>query len=324
LNHQLKDSGATTIVVFENFANTLQQSLEGTKVNNIVITQLGDLLGGLKGLIVNFVMRKVKKMVPAYNLPQAVPIKKALAAGKGVSYPKPSPKLDDVALLQYTGGTTGVSKGAMLTQRNLMSNMEQGLAWMSEAIGKDPICVVTMLPLYHIYALAVNCMLFMTFGARNILIANPRDVGTVMKVLRKEKFHVITAVNTLFNAFLNNEEFCNRDFSDMKFAMSGGMALQQPIAERWGLNLTVDREIRLTDSILGTSVEVPTVDGTRNSLKIPPGTRHQTKMRMAGLGLYDMQTKKRGDLYVKILVTVPKKLSAAQEELVRKLAETGL
>lgn len=233
LNHQLKDSGATTIVVFENFANTLQQSLEGTKVKNIVITQLGDLLGGLKGFIVNFVMRKIKKMVPAYNLPQTVPIKKALAAGKGVSFPKPSPKLDDVALLQYTGGTTGVSKGAMLTQRNLMSNMEQGLAWMSEAIGKDPICVVTMLPLYHIYALAVNCMLFMTFGARNILIANPRDVGTVMKVLRKEKFHVITAVNTLFNAFLNNEEFCKRDFSDMKFAMSGGMALQQPIAERW-------------------------------------------------------------------------------------------
>lgn len=233
LNHQLKDSGAQTIVVFENFAKTLQDALEGTQVKQIVITQLGDLFGGLKGPLVNFVMRKVKKMVPEYSLPGAINIKAALAKGKGVNFPKPAPKLDDVALLQYTGGTTGVSKGAMLTQRNLLSNLEQGLAWMSEAIGTEPITVVTMLPLYHIYALAVNCMLFMTFGARNILVANPRDVGMVMKVLRKEKFHVITAVNTLFNAFLNNEEFVKRDFSDMKFALSGGMALQQPIAERW-------------------------------------------------------------------------------------------
>lgn len=233
LHHQLQDSGATTIVVFENFGATLQQAMQGTKVKNIVITQLGDLLGGPKGLLINFVMRHVKKLVPAYNLPHAVPMKKALAAGKGISFPKPSPQLDDVAILQYTGGTTGVSKGAMLTHRNLISNTEQSLIWMREAIGSDSVCVVTMLPLYHIYALSVNCLLFMTLGARNILVANPRDVPTVMKVLRNERFHVVTAVNTLFNAFLNNEEFCKRDFSDMKFAMSGGMALQQPIAERW-------------------------------------------------------------------------------------------
>lgn len=233
LNHQLKDSAATTIVVFENFANTLQQSLEGTLVKNIVITQLGDLLGGIKGLAINFLLRKIKKMVPVYSLPNAVSMNKALAAGQGKAYTKPNPQIDDIALLQYTGGTTGVSKGAMLTHRNLLSNIEQGRVWMAPAIGEGPICVVTMLPLYHIYALVVNGLLFMTFGARNILIANPRDVRTVVKVLRNEKFHVITAVNTLFNAFLNNNEFCRRNFSDMKFALSGGMALQQPIAERW-------------------------------------------------------------------------------------------
>lgn len=233
LNHQLKDSGANTIVVFSSFAKTLQEALPGTKVENIVITGVGDLIGGLKGWLINFVMKHVKKMVPEFSLPNAVPVKKALAMGKGVSFEKPNPGLDDVALLQYTGGTTGVSKGAMLTNRNLVANLQQGLQWMSEAIGDKPLTLVTMLPLYHIYALAVNCVLFMTFGARNILIANPRDVNMVMKILRKEDFQVITAVNTLFNAFLNNDEFCRRDFSNMKFAMSGGMALQRPIAERW-------------------------------------------------------------------------------------------
>jgi long-chain acyl-CoA synthetase len=233
LKHQLIDSGATTMVVFENFASTLEQSLKGTQLKHIVITQLGDLLGGVKGSAINFLMRKIKKLVPIYKLPNPVPLKTALLIGQGVAFIKPSLTLDNVILLQYTGGTTGVSKGAMLTHRNLLSNLEQGLVWMSEAIGKDPICVVTVLPLYHIYALTVNCMLFMMFGARNILIANPRDVPTVIKVLRKEKFHVITAVNTLFNAFLNNEKFCRRDFSDLKFVLSGGMALQQPIAERW-------------------------------------------------------------------------------------------
>lgn len=233
LNHQLKDSGANTIVVFSSFAKTLQEALPGTQVKNIVITGVGDLIGGLKGWLINFVMKNVKKMVPEYSLPQAVSVKKALAMGKGVSFERPNPGLDDVALLQYTGGTTGVSKGAMLTNRNLVSNLQQGLQWMSEAIGDKPLTLVTMLPLYHIYALAVNCVLFMTFGARNILIANPRDVNMVMKILRKEDFQVITAVNTLFNAFLNNDEFCRRDFSNMKFAMSGGMALQRSIAERW-------------------------------------------------------------------------------------------
>ncbi|MDX1668762.1 MAG: AMP-binding protein, partial [Limnobacter sp.] len=233
LNHQLKDSGANTIVVFESFAKTLEEALPGTHVKNIVVTGVGDLIGGLKGWLINFVMKHIKKMVPNYSLPQAVGIKKAMAQGKGVSFDMPSPGLDDVALLQYTGGTTGVSKGAMLTNRNLVSNLQQGLQWMSEAIGDKPLTLVTMLPLYHIYALAVNCVLFMTFGARNILIANPRDVNMVMKILRKEDFQVITAVNTLFNAFLNNDEFCRRDFSNMKFAMSGGMALQRSIAERW-------------------------------------------------------------------------------------------
>ena len=233
LSHQLKDSGAMAVVVFENFGKTVEQSLEGTQVQHIVTTQLGDLLG-VKGHAINFLMRYVKKLVPKYHLPQAVSMKSALSTGKQQGgYPHAKPQLNDVLMLQYTGGTTGVSKGAMLTHRNVLSNIEQLEIWKRVVIGTEPITLVTLLPLYHIYALVVNGFLFMTLGARNILIANPRDVPTVLKVLRNERFHVFTAVNTLFNAFLNNAEFCQRDFSDLKLVLSGGMALQKPIAKQW-------------------------------------------------------------------------------------------
>jgi len=236
LNHQLKDSGAETIIVFESFAHTLQQSLEGTQVRNIVITQLGDLMGGalnLKGRLINYVLRNVKKMVPEYNLPDAVWIRDVLSEGAGLKLNKADLQLDEIALLQYTGGTTGLSKGAMLTHRSLLSNMAQCGGFIRVALGEGEHTILTLLPLYHIYAMAVNMMMFMTLGARNVLIANPRDISLVVKTIKNETISTLTAVNTLFNAFMENEDFRNRDFSDLKFAMSGGMALQQAIAERW-------------------------------------------------------------------------------------------
>ncbi|HDR8964741.1 TPA: AMP-binding protein [Burkholderia vietnamiensis] len=236
LAHQLKDSGAQTIVVFENFARTLQDALPDTQVKNIVVTALGDLLAdGLnaKGHLINFVLKHVKKLVPPYNLPQAVRLRAALALGARTK-PQPAPVTrDDLAFLQYTGGTTGVAKGAMLTHGNLIANLLQAKAWIADQVSGDVETVLTPLPLYHIYSLTVNAFIFMGLGGRNILIANPRDMTMVMKIIRNETFTGITGINTLYNAFLDNEEFRKRDFSKLKLAMAGGMAMQRAVAERF-------------------------------------------------------------------------------------------
>ncbi|HGL4259541.1 AMP-binding protein [Burkholderia dolosa] len=236
LAHQLKDSGAQTIVVFENFARTLQDALPDTQVRNIVVTALGDLLAdGLnaKGRLINFVLKHVKKLVPPYRLPQAVRLRSALALGAR-SAPQPVPMTrDDLAFLQYTGGTTGVAKGAMLTHGNLIANLLQAKAWIADQVTGDVETVLTPLPLYHIYSLTVNAFIFMGLGGRNILIANPRDTNMVMKIIRNETFTGITGINTLYNAFLDNGEFRKRDFSKLKLAMAGGMAMQRAVAERF-------------------------------------------------------------------------------------------
>ena len=236
LAHQLKDSGAQTIIVFENFAKTVEEALPGTKVKNVIVTGLGDLLAdGLnpKGRLLNFMLRHVKKMVPAYHLPQAAPLLKALSIG----YTRPLTPVrathDDIAFLQYTGGTTGVAKGAMLTHRNIIANLLQAKVWAEGQLNGDVETVLTPLPLYHIYSLTVNALIFMGLGGRNILIANPRDIQRVMMIIRHEKFTGMTAVNTLYNAFLDNEEFCKRDFSNLKLAMAGGMATQKSVADRF-------------------------------------------------------------------------------------------
>ncbi|NIF52329.1 AMP-binding protein [Burkholderia sp. Ax-1724] len=236
LAHQLKDSGAQTIVVFENFAKTLEDALPGTKVRNVIVTGLGDLLAdglNLKGRLLNFMLRHVKKMVPAYSLPQAVPLLQALAAGYARTLAPVRASHDDIAFLQYTGGTTGVAKGAMLTHRNIVANLLQAKAWAAGQLSGEVETVLTPLPLYHIYSLTVNALIFMGLGGRNILIANPRDMKRVMMIIRHEKFTGMTAVNTLYNAFLDNEAFRNRDFSDLKLAMAGGMATQKAVAERF-------------------------------------------------------------------------------------------
>ncbi|BCF97448.1 long-chain-fatty-acid--CoA ligase [Paraburkholderia sp. PGU19] len=236
LSHQLKDSAAQTIIVFENFAKTVEDSLPGTRVQNVIVTGLGDLLKdglNLKGKLINFILRHVKKLVPAYNLPQAVPLLDALATGYQRTLAPVQISPNDLAFLQYTGGTTGVAKGAMLTHQNMVANLLQAKVWAEGQLTDEIETVLTPLPLYHIYSLTVNAMIFMGLGGRNILIANPRDIKMVMKILRNETFTGITAVNTLYNAFLDNEEFRQRDFSKLKLAMAGGMAMQKAVADRF-------------------------------------------------------------------------------------------
>ncbi len=235
LEHQLKDSGAEAIVILDNFAVTLEQVLARTPVKHIMVARLGDMLGFPKGAIVNFVVKYVKKMVPAWTLPRAVNFRAALAKGAAAELQSVTVAQDDLAFLQYTGGTTGVSKGAMLTHRNILANLAQAHAWIRPALGKEQHLVVTALPLYHIFALTANCFTFFKVGASNLLITNPRDIPAFVAELAKYPFTVITGVNTLFNAMLNNDAFCALDFSKLKVTLGGGMAVQKAVAERWKL-----------------------------------------------------------------------------------------
>ena len=233
LEHQLKDSGAEAIVILENFAGTLEQVLSKTPVKHIVVASMGDLLG-VKGLIVNFVVRNVKKMVPAFNLPGAVRFNAAIGEGAGMQLKKVDVGPEDIAFLQYTGGTTGVSKGAMLLHRNIVANMEQVSAWFSPTRrDDDPQIMVAPLPLYHIYALTCNCMFMLRDGGCNILIPNPRDIPAFIKELKNNRFTAMSGLNTLYNALLNHPDFASVDFSQLRLASAGGMAMQQAVADRF-------------------------------------------------------------------------------------------
>ena len=233
LEHQLKDSGAEAIVILENFAGTLEQVLSKTPVKHVVMATMGDLLG-FKGLIVNFVVRKVKKLVPAFNVPGAVPFNTVISEGAGMQLKKVEVGPEDIAFLQYTGGTTGVSKGAILLHRNIIANMEQVSAWFSPTRREDdPLVMVAPLPLYHIYALTCNCMFMLRDGGCNLLIPNPRDIPGFVKELKNNRFTAISGLNTLYNALLNNPDFASIDFSKLRLASAGGMAMQQAVADRW-------------------------------------------------------------------------------------------
>ena len=232
LEHQLKDSGAEAIVVLENFGHVLQEVRGRTPVKHVIVTSLGEMLG-VKGVIVNLVVRKVKKMVPPYELPGAVLFKQALAEGASKKLATPALTHDDIAFLQYTGGTTGVSKGAMLLHRNIIAALQQYEAWLAPAIGDQRAIIITALPLYHIFSLTVNCLVMMVVGGENVLITNPRDIPGFVKELAKHKYTIITGVNTLFNALLNHPEFAKLDFSSLRLAVGGGMAVQKAVAERW-------------------------------------------------------------------------------------------
>jgi long-chain acyl-CoA synthetase len=232
LEHQLRDSGAEAIVILENFAAVLQQVRAKTPLKHIVVTSLGEMLG-LKGMVVNLVVRWLKKMVPPFELPGAVLFKAALAEAGGKRLDPASLGHGDIAFLQYTGGTTGVSKGAILLHRNIIAALLQYRAWLGPAIGVERPVIITALPLYHIFSLTVNCLVMMFVGGENVLITNPRDIAGFVKELAKHKYSMITGVNTLFNALLNHPDFAKLDFSHLKLALGGGMAVQKAVAERW-------------------------------------------------------------------------------------------
>jgi long-chain acyl-CoA synthetase len=243
LEHQLTDSGAKAIIILENFATTLEQVIHKTAVKNVVVASMGDLLGWVKGTLVNFAVRHVKKMVPAFELPNAVSFLSAVADGTRLPFKAPSLSVTDIAFLQYTGGTTGVSKGAVLTHKNVIANVLQSEAWMQPAISKKAmpadhqLVMVCALPLYHIFALTVCCLLGMRTGGFNILIPNPRDIPALTKAIAPHRVNMFPAVNTLYNALAQNEEFRKLDFSGLMVSNGGGMAVQAAVAKQW-LELT--------------------------------------------------------------------------------------
>ncbi|WP_337041765.1 AMP-binding protein [Emticicia sp. 17c] len=236
MEHQFKDSGAKAIVIVANFASNLEKVIDKTSIEHVFVTQLGDMLGFPKKQLVNFVVKTVKKMVPEYHLPQAMPFMSAVSKGSSMNWTKPEITNSDLAFIQYTGGTTGVSKGAMLTHRNIVSNLEANYVWqsvMTNKIKDHKIIVVAALPLYHIYALTVNALTSLKTGTMNLLITNPRDLNAFIKDLKKNPPHVFTGLNTLYNGLLNHPQIKEVDFSKLVITSAGGMALQGVVANRW-------------------------------------------------------------------------------------------
>lgn len=233
LVHQLNDSGAETIVVLANFAHVVEAALPQTSLKHIIVTEMGDLFPWMKGMVINGVVKYIKKMIPKFSLPTAVSFKQVLQLGKKHAWQPIEITSQDLAFLQYTGGTTGVAKGAELTHRNMVANLQQIHAWISTALREGEDVVITALPLYHIFSLTANCLTFLKLGAFNILITNPRDIRSFIQELKKVPFTVMTGVNTLFNALLRRSEFVQLDFHSLRFVMGGGMAVQQVVANKW-------------------------------------------------------------------------------------------
>ena len=233
LEHQLKDSGATTIIVLENFANTLELVLPRTQIKHVIVASVGDMFGSIKGTLMNFVLRKIKKAVPEYRIPNAVPFQTAMKQGAALLFTKVDITRKDTAFLQYTGGTTGVAKGAVLSHGNICANMLQAKEWIRNQLREGKETVIAALPFYHIFALTVNLMIFTNAGSKIILITNPRDMKGFIGELKKERISVFVGVNTLFNGMVNQPDFATVDFSDLRLTLGGGMATQKAVAEKW-------------------------------------------------------------------------------------------
>lgn len=233
LEHQLNDSGAKAVVIVSNFAHTLEKVVRNTAVEHVILSRLGDMFSPAKRTVFNFVVKYIKKLIPKYDLPNAISFRSALSMGKISEYIRPNIHVHDIAILQYTGGTTGLAKGAMLTHRNLLANIEQIRAAYAPVLNGEQELVVTALPLYHIFALSLNCLLLVELGGTNLLITNPRDIGGMIKEMARYPFTILTGVNTLFNALLNHEDFKELDFSTLHLTVGGGMSVHRSVAERW-------------------------------------------------------------------------------------------
>ena len=233
MRHQFKDSGVKAIVILANFAVHLEEILKDTHIESVIVTEVADLLPFPKNMLVNSVIKYVKKMVPAYHLPHSYKFRDALQIGALKKFEAPSLSMDDTAFLQYTGGTTGVSKGAVLTHRNIIANMLQIASWMKPILKPGQETVMTALPLYHVFSLTVNCLTFMFYGGHNILVTNPKDIPDFIKLMRKSSFTVMTGVNTLFNALMNHPDFSQINFKNVKITVAGAMALQKTVSDRW-------------------------------------------------------------------------------------------
>ena len=290
MHHQFTDAGVKAIVIVENFASNLEEILDQTDIETVVTTELGDMLGFPKSLIVNKVVKHVKKMVPKFKLPKAYKLDKALELGAKKQFQDVHLNHEDLAFLQYTGGTTGVAKGAMLTHKNIVSNMLQVSAWIDPMLGDKGELVCTPLPLYHIFSLTVNCLSMTRIGAKNLLITNPRDIPTFIKTLQKNQVTVFTGLNTLFNALMNHDGFKEIDFSELKITVAGGMAMQTSVGKRWeeltgcriaeGYGLTETSPVASVNRIDGTAVygtigiPIPSTDMKvidENGEALPPG-----------------------------------------------------
>ena len=233
MQFQFDDSGARAIVILENFASNLESILSKTKIDTVIITTVGEMLGGIKGTFVDFAVKCIKRMVPKYEIQNTVTFRHALKEGKKFSVKEFRNCSDDVIVHQYTGGTTGVSKGAMLTNGNLVANMMQVRACMQNHLVEGKEITLSPLPLYHIFAFTINCLAMLNFGAHTVLVTNARDIGSIVKEFKRNKISLMTGLNTLFNALLNNDEFRKCDFSTLKITAGGGMAIQKVVAERW-------------------------------------------------------------------------------------------